>query len=70
MADGVYLTAEQIATRLQITTRTIYRWLDSGTLKGVKLGKVWRVNADDFENFLKQRENTPAEDGSFTPEKN
>ncbi len=52
-----YLTPAEIAKRLKITERTVYRWLDAGQLRGVKLGRVWRVRTNDLEKFLKEREN-------------
>lgn len=57
MSADEYFTPAQIAKRLQITERTIYRWLDDKQLKGVKLGRVWRVKAKDLEDFLREREN-------------
>jgi excisionase family DNA binding protein len=53
-----FLTPSQIAERLQIVERTVYRWLDAGELKGIKLGRVWRVRIQDFEDFLRARENS------------
>ena len=42
MSDKL-LTPEQIAERLQVVERTVYRWLNEGRLEGVKLGRLWRV---------------------------
>ncbi len=53
-----YLTPEQIASMLQITERTVYRWLDAGQLRGVKLGRLWRIKPTDYEAFLAVRFNT------------
>lgn len=58
MFEENFLTPSQIAKQLQITERTVYRWLDAGEIRGVKLGRVWRIKEVDFEQFLKQRENT------------
>jgi len=54
-----YLTPIEIAKQLKITERTVYRWLDAGDLRGVKLGRVWRVRRNDLEKFLTERENSP-----------
>lgn len=42
MAEN-YLTVEQVAARLQLHPFTIRRQLQSGRLRGVKRGRVWRV---------------------------
>lgn len=51
------LTPAQVAERLQVTERTVYRWLDAGELKGVKLGRLWRIKEEALDSFLKIREN-------------
>ena len=38
-----FLTVEQAAARLHVHPITIRRHLRSGTLRGSKLGKLWRV---------------------------
>lgn len=59
MVNEEYLTPIEIAKQLKITERTVYRWLDAGDLRGVKLGRVWRVRRNDLEKFLTERENSP-----------
>jgi excisionase family DNA binding protein len=51
------LTPEQVAERLQIVPKTVYRWLNDGRLEGVKLGRLWRVREDDLEAFLQAASN-------------
>jgi excisionase family DNA binding protein len=46
------LTPEQVAERLHISRLTIGNWLRSGKLKGVKVGRLWRVRESDLETFL------------------
>ena len=52
------LTPEQVAERLHISHLTIGNWLRSGKLKGVKVGRLWRVRESDLEAFLKGGEKT------------
>jgi excisionase family DNA binding protein len=52
------LTPEQIAGHLQVQQRTIQDWLRSGALPGIKLGRLWRVQREDLEGFLKLRKIT------------
>lgn len=39
----MYLTAEQVAARLQLHPETVRRQLKAGLLHGVRRGRVWRV---------------------------
>jgi len=48
----MYLTAEQIADRLQLNKETVLRWLRAGELEGLKAGKQWRVKQDKLDSFL------------------
>jgi excisionase family DNA binding protein len=47
------LTPEDVAARLHISRLTVGNWLRSGKLKGVKVGRLWRVRESDLETFLK-----------------
>jgi excisionase family DNA binding protein len=47
------LTPEQVAERLVVTPRVVKEWLRQGKLKGVKVGKMWRVYESDLEAFLR-----------------
>ncbi len=38
-----FLTVEDAATRLQVTPYTMRKWLRTGRVGGVKMGKFWRV---------------------------
>lgn len=50
-------TPAQVAERLQVSERTVYRWIDSGELKAVKLGRLWRIQEPDLKDFLNKRSN-------------
>lgn len=52
MTLPVFLTPEQVAEKLQVTTRSVYNWLRSGKLKGLRAGGSWRVTEDDLMAFL------------------
>ena len=38
-----WLTVAQMAERLQVTDRTVYRWCKDGKLTFIKIGRVMRV---------------------------
>ncbi len=58
MPPPVLLTVEEVAARLRVGTRTVWRWCKTGDIPApLRLGKGRRVvrwNADDIEHFLQQ----------------
>ena len=47
------LTPEQIAERLQVGIRAVYKLCQTGRLPAFKLGaKSWRIRKSDYQNFL------------------
>jgi len=49
--DKVY-TVEQVAEQLKVHPRTVYRLLEAGELRGVKVGRQWRITLDALNTFL------------------
>ena len=47
-----YFTPEEVAEKLKVSLRTIKEHLLRGRLKGVKVGRLWRIRASDLEAFL------------------
>ena len=39
-----YLSPEEAAGLLNVSCRSVYSWLRGGSLKGIKVGKYWRIN--------------------------
>jgi excisionase family DNA binding protein len=52
------LTSDQAAAVLQVKRRTIANMLDRGELRGVKIGKEWRVNRAELMRLMMR---SPAE---------
>jgi excisionase family DNA binding protein len=51
--DSEYLTPEEIAIKLKVHEDTIRRWLRTGELKGIKIGKrQWRIRKADLDAYL------------------
>lgn len=48
MVEPVYYSPEEVADILKVSRQSVYNWLRGGTLKGVKIGDVWRVRAEDL----------------------
>ncbi len=47
------LSIDEAVDALQSSRSTVYRWLHTGQLKGVKVGRQWRVHPDEVERFLR-----------------
>jgi excisionase family DNA binding protein len=48
-----YYSAQEIAEKYNLKSRTVLSWIRQGKLKGVKLGDLWRVHKDDLGEFIK-----------------
>lgn len=46
------LTPEDVANVLSVTPRTVKDWLRKGKLKGVKVGRLWRIRELELEAFI------------------
>ena len=42
------LSVAEVATFMRTTTTTVYRWLRTGRIKGLKIGKEWRISAAEL----------------------
>jgi len=49
--EKVY-TPEMAAEMLHVSTLTLRKWLRSGQLAGVKVGRQWRIRESDLNLFL------------------
>jgi excisionase family DNA binding protein len=47
-----FYTAKEISDKLKLNVMTIYRYINSGKLKAYKIGKEFRVEKQEFEEFL------------------
>jgi excisionase family DNA binding protein len=52
VSPDTLLNPEQVAARLQVSEYTALKWLRQGRINGRKLGKFWRVKAEDLEAFI------------------
>jgi len=55
-AQDQLLTPEEAAGRLKISRLTVGDWLRIGKLKGVEVGRLWRVRGSELGTFLKEGE--------------
>jgi len=47
-----YYTPQEIANKLKIDIRTVYRWIKEGSLKAVKIGRFWRISESELKRLL------------------
>src|SRR2546423_6185972 len=56
-----WLTVKEITTRLKLHPNTVARYIQDGKLRGVKVGKGYRVRESDLATFVgEQREDSGA----------
>lgn len=51
VVDQLY-TTEQVAKLLQIHPLTVLKYINSGKLRAVKLGRIYRVTDGSLQSFL------------------
>jgi excisionase family DNA binding protein len=65
MLNKELLTVDEVSEILRTTPNTIYRWLRSGKIAGVKIGKEWRIDQITLEALLGTPIIKPIQDDSF-----
>jgi excisionase family DNA binding protein len=50
-----FCTMTDVATQLDVSTRTVSRWIERGDLKAHKLGHLVRISGEDLNRFLASR---------------
>lgn len=56
MKDEKFLKLKEVADRLRVHERTVFRYIHSGRLTATKVG-YWRIKESDFEKFLRENSN-------------
>ena len=47
-----FLSPEEIADHIQVSRRTVMRWIKTGQLPALRIGNVTRVPTDAYQQFL------------------
>jgi excisionase family DNA binding protein len=51
--DKTFYTPKEVAALLGLNPITVYRWLNSGTLRGIRVGpKRWRIPRSEIDHIL------------------
>ncbi|MEC9087870.1 MAG: helix-turn-helix domain-containing protein [Actinomycetota bacterium] len=49
-----WLSSKEAASRIGITQRTLYRFIDEGQIPAYRIGRVIRLQRPDVESFIEQ----------------
>ena len=52
------LSIEQVADYIQVSTKTIRRWIKAGDLVAHRFGRQWRISSADLQTFIRMRRET------------
>jgi len=50
------LTPNEVAKILKVNVRTVTNLIRAGELKGVKVGRVWRIKEEDLQAFIDENQ--------------
>lgn len=48
------LTVEEAAALLKVDPKTVYRLINDGQLKAAAIGRVYRIEETDLDDFIRQ----------------
>lgn len=52
--DEKYLTIEEVAKKLRVNKRTVYRLAVKGMIPAFKFGKSWRISLTKLEKLFEE----------------
>ncbi len=52
--DDRLLTVQEVATRMRVSTMTVYRLIKTGDLPASRVGHSYRLPADEVEAYLQR----------------
>lgn len=55
MSRARFLTPQEVADHLRVSSMTVYRLIKSGELRAVRVGKAYRLLEDDVDAYLAER---------------
>jgi putative molybdopterin biosynthesis protein len=50
-----FLTPEEVSDLLQVSVYTVRRWIKQGELPAYKVGRLWRIDTADLNDWLNQQ---------------
>ncbi|MCX6793408.1 MAG: helix-turn-helix domain-containing protein [Candidatus Falkowbacteria bacterium] len=49
-----FYLVEELAKKIRVSNMTIYRYIKAGKILAYKIGKEFRIDENEFTNFLKK----------------
>lgn len=51
-----YYTPEQVAEKLQMSVRTVWKYIREGQMPASKIGRGYRISEEQLERFMQSQE--------------
>jgi putative molybdopterin biosynthesis protein len=52
-------TTDEVASKLKVTRRTVQQWINEGKLKALRIGREFRIEAQELEAFKERARQAP-----------
>ena len=65
----LWMSTQEAARRLGVTSRTLYRFIDEGSLAAYKMGRVLRLKRGDVDEFIERSRVKPGTLEHLYPER-
>ena len=49
-----WLSADEIAKYLGVSSDTVYRWIDKHNMPAHRLGRLWKFKKDEVDNWARE----------------
>lgn len=56
------IKVSEVAEQLNVSMRTVTRWIEEGKLPAFKFGKDYRIKSEDLNRFIENSKVTPTEE--------
>lgn len=53
------LTVEEVSRRLKVSEATVYNLIRAGQLPAFRVGRSWRIDERDFEEYIRRQKTRP-----------
>jgi excisionase family DNA binding protein len=63
MAEQLTLTVPEVAERLRVSPRSVYRLIERNDLHAVRVGRLFRIPVESLQQYLRG-DQRPVSDGS------